>query len=111
MPESSLAAFLPALTLSANGQRGRAYSVAVNFDYELCLAQKLKQKRLELHLGEKRFADLLHVSRSRYGRFERYEHGLWLNDAIVAARQLEGPFCQAIGLQCPNRQYCSGGCR
>ncbi len=85
--------------------------MAVNLDNELFLAQKLKQKRLELGLGEKRFADLLHVSRSRYRRFERDEHGLWLNDAIVAARQLEAPFCRVIGLQCPHHQHCPGGCR
>ena len=83
----------------------------MNFDNELCLAQKLKQKRIELGFGEERFADLLHVSRSRYGRFERNEGGLWLNDSIVAARQIPGPFCQAIGLQCPHRLHCTGGCR
>ena len=83
----------------------------MNFDNELCLAQRLKRKRLELALAEEPFADLLKVSRSRYRRFERNEGGLWLNDSIVASRQLDMPFCQAIGLLCPHRQNCPGGCR
>jgi len=83
----------------------------MNFDNEQCLAQQLKRKRFQLGLGEEAFADLIDVSRSRYRRFERNENGLWLNDAVVAARQLKGPFCQSIGLQCAHRLHCPGGCR